>query len=40
MKVGTASNQMEVLDITQDFREMECNAGIAVTLTLSDEIVE
>lgn len=40
VKVGTASNRMEVLDITQDFREMECNAGIAVTLTLSDEIVE
>ena len=40
VKVGTTSNQMEVLDITQDFREMECNAGIAVTLTLSDEIVE
>ena len=40
VKVGTTSNQMEVLDITQDFREMECNAGIAVTLTLSDEVVE
>ena len=40
VKVGTTSNQMEVLDITQDFREMECNAGIAVTLTLSDEVVK
>ena len=40
VKVGTTSNRMEVLDITQDFRRMECNAGIAVTLTVSDEIVE
>ena len=40
VKLGTTSNRMEVLDITQDFRGMECNAGIAVTLTVSDEVVE
>lgn len=40
VKVGTSSNRMRVLNITEDFRKTECNAGIAVTLTVSDEIVE
>lgn len=40
VKVGTSSNRMKVLNITEDFREIECNAGIAVTLTVSDEVVE
>lgn len=40
VKIGTSSNQMEVLDITEDFRKIECDAGIAVTITVSDEIAE
>ena len=40
VKIGTSSNRMEVLDITEDFRKIECDAGIAVTITVSDEIVE
>lgn len=37
VKIGTTSYQMEVFDITGDFRELACNAGIAVTLTVSDQ---
>ena len=40
VRIGTSSNRMEVLDITEDFRKIECDAGIAVTITVSDEIVE
>lgn len=40
VKIGTYSNRMRFLDITEDFRKVECNAGIAVTITVSDEIVE
>ena len=40
VKIGTSSNRMEVLDRTEDFRKIECDAGIAVTITVSDEIVE
>ena len=34
VKIGTSSNRMEVLDITEDFRKIECDAGIAVTITV------
>jgi len=40
VKIGTTSNTMRAMDITNDFRNAECNAGVAVTLTVSDEIVE
>lgn len=40
VKIGTASNRMEALAITEDFRKAECNAGIAVTLTVFDEMIE
>ena len=36
VKIGTTANSMRVLDITDDFRNTECNAGVAVTLTVSD----
>jgi len=39
VKIGTTENSMELMDITDDFRNAECNAGVAVTLTVSDEIV-
>ena len=39
VKIGTTSNSMEVMDITDDFRNAECNAGIAITLTASDKKV-
>lgn len=31
---------MKVYDISEDFREYECNAGIAITLTISDQEAE
>ncbi len=40
VKIGTTANSMKSMNITDDFRNAECNAGIAVTLTVSDEIAE
>ena len=40
VKIGTTSNRLDVLDITEDFRNAECDAGIAVTLTVSEKSVE
>lgn len=39
-KIGTITNSMKAMDITDDFRNAECDAGIAITLTASDKIVE
>lgn len=40
MKIGSKTSSMENYNITEDFRAMECNAGIVITLTVSDELVE
>ena len=40
MKIGSKSSGMEGFNVTEDFRNMDCNAGIVVTLTVSDEVVE
>ena len=40
VKIGTDTGSMRVGDITDDFRKADCNAGIAVTLTVSDKIIE
>lgn len=32
VKIGTESGKMSVMDITEDFRNNDCDAGIAVTL--------
>ena len=40
VKIGTTANSMCVTDVTDDFRNAECNAGIAVTLTVSDVEVD
>lgn len=40
VKIATTTSGMKVMDITDDFRNAECNAGIAITLTVSDEVVE
>lgn len=40
VKVGTDQNSMRVTDITEDFRNSDCTAGIAITLTISDTMVE
>lgn len=40
VKIGTDKNSMRVMDMTEDFRNTECNAGIAITLTISDKVVE
>ena len=40
MKIGSKSSSMESYNVTEDFRTMDCNAGIVVTITVSDEIVE
>ena len=40
MKIGSKTSSMENYNITEDFRTMECNAGIVITLTVSDELVE
>ena len=40
IKIGSESSSMESYNVTEDFRIMDCNAGIVVTLTVSDELVE
>lgn len=40
VKLGTDTRSMEVMDITENFRTSNCNAGIAITLTISDKVVE
>ena len=40
MKVGSETSSMENHNVTEDFRNMDCNAGIVITLTVSDESVE
>ncbi len=40
LKIGTESGNVGVMDITEDFRSIECDAGVAVTITVSDEVVE
>jgi hypothetical protein len=40
VKIGTDGNTLKVPDITEDFRNAECSAGIAVTLTVYDKAVE
>lgn len=37
VKFGTDKDYMKVYDISEDFREYECNEGIAITLTVSDQ---
>lgn len=36
VKIGTSTDR---LDVSKNFREIECNAGIAVTFTASDEML-
>ena len=31
---------MENFNVIEDFRTMDCNAGVVIKLTVSDEIVE
>ena len=40
MKIGSKSGSMENYDVTEDFRTMNCDAGVVVTLTVSDEVME
>ena len=40
IKIGSKSSSIESYNVTEDFRTMDCNAGIVVTLTVSDELVE
>ncbi len=40
VKIGTQSFSMSAMDITEDFRNNECDAGIAVTLTISDKEIK
>lgn len=40
IKIGSESSSMESYNVTEDFRTMDCNAGIVVTFTVSDELVE
>ena len=40
MKLGSKSGSMENYNVTEDFRTMDCDAGVVVTLTVSDEIME
>lgn len=40
MKIGSESSSMEGVNVTEDFRSMDCNAGVVVTITVSDEVVE
>ena len=40
MKLGSKSGSMENYNVTEDFRTMDCDAGVVVTLTVSDEVIE
>ena len=40
MKLGSKSGSMENYNVTEDFRTMDCDAGIVVTLAVSDEVME
>ena len=40
MKIGSKSGSMENYNVTEDFRTMNCDAGVVITLTVSDEIME
>ena len=40
MKIGSKSDSMENYNVTEDFRTMDCDAGVVVTLTVSDEVIE
>ena len=40
MKIGAETSSMENYNVTEDFRKMDCNAGVVITLTVSDELVE
>ena len=40
MKIGSETSSMENYNVTEDFRTMDCNAGVVITLTVSDEIVK
>ena len=40
LKIGSETSSMENYNVTEDFRAMDCNAGIVITITVSDEIVE
>ena len=40
MKIGAEASSMESYNVTEDFRKMDCNAGVVITLTVSDELAE
>lgn len=40
MKIGSKSGSIENYNITEDFRTIDCDAGVVVTLTVSDEVLE
>lgn len=40
LKIGTKQNSLREIDITKDFRDLACDMGVAVTLTVFDEVQE
>ena len=40
VKTGTDKNAMRVTDTTEDFRNADCSAGVAITFTARDTVVE
>ncbi len=38
VKVGTKDGQLNTIDMAEDFRNYDCNAGVAITLTVSDAL--
>jgi len=40
VKIGTETTSFSVSDFEKDFREIDCNAGIVITLTVSDKVAE
>lgn len=40
LKIGSETSSMENYNVTEDFRTMDCNAGVVITLTVSDKLVE
>ena len=40
VKIGTDKNTFKTSEISEDFRNADCNSGMAVTITFSDKQVE
>ena len=40
MKIGSKTTAIENYNVTENFKTIDCDAGIVVTLTVSDKLIE